>query len=167
VRTFYVTAILDWFAERPESNLTLPDILSLLLKHDFDSFGRALRRFCMDTFSYFDVQGKQPERFYHAFVLGMLVQLQNTHTIKSNRESGYGRYDVCLIPKDNSQAGFVLEFKSVDELDNQTLEQACDAALKQIDDKQYVSELHGLGLETVYSVAIAFEGKRVLVKIDR
>tara|TARA_B100000745_G_scaffold206096_1_gene136275 strand:- start:1706 stop:3394 length:1689 start_codon:yes stop_codon:yes gene_type:complete len=167
VRTFYVTAILDWFAERPESNLTLPDILSLLLKHDFDSFGRALRRFCMDTFSYFDVQGKQPERFYHAFVLGMLVQLQNTHTIKSNRESGYGRYDVCLIPKDNSQAGFVLEFKSVDELDNQTLEQACDAALKQIDDKQYVSELHRLGLETVYSVAIAFEGKRVLVKIDR
>tara|TARA_B100000745_G_scaffold219528_1_gene146210 strand:- start:7863 stop:9557 length:1695 start_codon:yes stop_codon:yes gene_type:complete len=165
VRSFYVTSILDWFADRPESALALPDILSLLLKCDFDSFARAFRRFCIDTFSYFDVQGKQPERFYHAFVLGMLVQLQKSHHIKSNRESGYGRYDVSVIPHDKTQPGFVFEFKAVDELDNLTLEQACEMALKQIEKKQYVAEMHALGIETVYPIAIAFEGKRALVQV--
>ena len=165
VASFYEDSILAWFSERPNSDLELPDILTLLIRCDFDSFSRAFRRFCADTFSYFDVKGKQPERFYHAFVLGMLVQLQKTHTIKSNRESGYGRYDVCLIPHDKSQPGFVFEFKSVDELDNQTIEQACEAALKQIETKQYVAELHELGIKTVYPIAIAFEGKRALVQV--
>jgi hypothetical protein len=165
VRSFYITSILDWFADRPESHLALPDMLSLLLKCDFDSFSRAFRRFCIDTFSYFDVQGKQPERFYHAFVLGMLVQLQSSHHIKSNRESGYGRYDVSVIPHDKAQPGFVFEFKAIDELDNLTLEQACEMALQQIEKKRYVAELHALGIETVYPIAIAFEGKRALVEV--
>jgi hypothetical protein len=165
VASFYEDAILAWFDEQPSNDLTLESLLSLLLKADFDSFAKAFSHFCSDTFSYFDVKGKQPERFYHAFVLGMLVQLQNSHTIKSNRESGYGRYDVCLIPHDKNQAGFVFEFKSVDELDNLTLEQACEVALQQIEKKQYVAELHSLGIETVYPIAIAFEGKRALVQV--
>ncbi len=165
VASFYEDAILAWFDEQPSSDLTLETLLSLLLKADFDSFAKAFSHFCADTFSYFDVKGKQPERFYHAFVLGMLVQLQNSHTIKSNRESGYGRYDVSVIPHDKNQAGFVFEFKSVDELDNLTLEQACEIALKQIEKKQYVAELHALGIETVYPIAIAFEGKRALVQV--
>ncbi|MAZ65532.1 MAG: AAA family ATPase [Kangiellaceae bacterium] len=165
VASFYEDAILAWFDEQPSNDLTLESLLSLLLKADFDSFAKAFSHFCADTFSYFDVKGKQPERFYHAFVLGMLVQLQNSHTIKSNRESGYGRYDVCLIPHDKNQAGFVFEFKSVDELDNLTLEQACEVALQQIEKKQYVAELHTLGIETVYPIAIAFEGKRALVQV--
>ncbi len=167
VATFYEDAILAWFDEQPSTDLTLETVLSLLLKADFDGFAKAFSHFCTDTFSYFDIKGKQPERFYHAFVLGMLVQLQGTHTIKSNRESGYGRYDVCLIPNNKSQAGFVFEFKSVDALDNLTLEQACEAALKQIDDRYYVAELQGLGIQTVYPVAIAFEGKRVLVSFGK
>ncbi len=165
VASFYEDAILAWFDEQPSNDLTLETLLSLLLKADFDSFAKAFSHFCADTFSYFDVKGKQPERFYHAFVLGMLVQLQNSHTIKSNRESGYGRYDVCLIPHDKGQAGFVFEFKSVDEQDNLTLEQACEIALKQIEKKQYVAELHALGIETVHPIAIAFEGKRALVQV--
>jgi hypothetical protein len=166
VASFYEDAILTWFAPQAGSqSLPLPALLKLLLSVDFESFAKAFTHFCAATFSYFDVQGKQPERFYHAFVLGMLVQLQPTHTIKSNRESGYGRYDVCLIPHDKKQPGFVFEFKSVDELDNQTLEQACESALKQIEKKQYVAELHALGIEAVYPIAIAFEGKRALVQV--
>jgi hypothetical protein len=166
VASFYEDAILTWFAPQAGSqSLPLPALLKLLLGGDFESFAKAFTHFCAATFSYFDVQGKQPERFYHAFVLGMLVQLQDTHSIKSNRESGYGRYDVCLIPHDKSQPGFVFEFKSVDELDNQTIEQACEAALKQIETKQYVAELHELGIKTVYPIAIAFEGKRALVQV--
>ncbi len=166
VASFYEDAILTWFKPPTAArSLQLPALLDLLLRCDFESFTKAFVHFCLATFSYFDVQGKQPERFYHAFVLGMLVQLQNTHTVKSNRESGYGRYDVCLIPHDQNQAGFVFEFKSVDELDNLTLEQACEVALQQIEKKQYVAELHALGIETVYPIAIAFEGKRALVQV--
>jgi hypothetical protein len=165
VASFYETSILAWFDEHPDTDLELSDILTLLIKCDFASFSKAFTHFCAATFSYFDVQGKQPERFYHAFVLGILVQLQKTHIIKSNRESGYGRYDVCVIPRNQSQPGFVLEFKSVDKMDNITLEQACDIALEQIENKQYAAELQAQGIKQVYPVAIAFEGKRVLVKV--
>jgi hypothetical protein len=166
VASFYEDAILTWFKPPTASKaLQLPALLQLLLKCDFESFSKAFVHFCTATFSYFDVQGSQPERFYHAFVLGMLVQLQGSHSIKSNRESGYGRYDVCLIPHDKNEPGFVFEFKAVDELDNLTLEQACEQALKQIEQKQYATDLHAQGIEKVYPLAIAFEGKRVLVRV--
>tara|TARA_B100000745_G_scaffold3629_1_gene3076 strand:+ start:409 stop:2094 length:1686 start_codon:yes stop_codon:yes gene_type:complete len=162
---FYTSAILGWFDTGIDSRtIALPSILGYLLRGDFDSFSKAFIRFCSETFSYFDVQGKQPERFYHAFVLGMLVQLKESHTIKSNRESGYGRYDVCVIPHDKSKAGFVFEFRSIDEYDQFSLEQACDQALAQIESKHYVAELEALGVESVYPVAMAFEGKKVLVR---
>jgi len=166
VASFYEDAILTWFKPPTASKaLQLPALLQLLLRCDFESFAKAFVHFCTATFSYFDEQGTQPERFYHAFVLGMLVQLQDSHSIKSNRESGYGRYDVCLIPHDKNQPGFVIEFKAVDELDNLTLEQACEQALKQIEQKQYATDLHAQGIEKVYPLAISFEGKRVLVRV--
>ncbi|MAZ65811.1 MAG: AAA family ATPase [Kangiellaceae bacterium] len=165
VRFFYTRAILSWFKPNPATNAPqLPTLLNLLLQCDFASFNKAFTHFCQATFSYFDIQGKQPERFYHAFVLGMLVQLQASHTIKSNRESGYGRYDVCIIPKDKSQPGFVFEFKSVDAMDNLTLEQACQAAMEQIEQQNYKSEIMEQGIKQVHSIAIAFAGKQVLVQ---
>ena len=166
VRHFYITTILDWFKSgQATTPYDLPWILNYLLKLEFDSFCEAFEQFAEDCFSYFDVTGKASESFYHAFVLGMLVQLQPTHAIKSNRESGFGRYDVCLIPHDKSQPAFVFEFKKVSKRQQETLETACTAALKQIETKQYVAELHTLGIETVYPIAIAFEGKRALVQV--
>ena len=75
----------------------------------------------MNVFSYYDTGGKEPEKVYQAFLLGLLVNLQHTHQVKSNRESGYGRYDVVVIPKDIRQAGFVIELKSIDTYTEETL----------------------------------------------
>jgi len=78
---------------------------------------------------------------YHAFVLGMLISLSEKYEVKSNKESGYGRYDVMLIPKDTSKIGIVLEFKKIDDFLNITIEEATKAALKQIEDMKYEQEL--------------------------
>tara|TARA_B100000745_G_scaffold291979_1_gene232398 strand:+ start:729 stop:2408 length:1680 start_codon:yes stop_codon:yes gene_type:complete len=165
VAAFYEEAVLTWFEQKANATQRLPVILEALLTRQFDYFCEAFELFAEESFSYFDVTGKAAESFYHAFVLGMLVQLQPTHSINSNRESGFGRYDVCLIPLDKSQPAFVFEFKKVSKRQQETLESACDAALTQIDKKQYVAELHALGIKSVYPIAIAFEGKRALVKV--
>jgi len=166
VRHFYITTILDWFKSGATTTpYDLSWILNYLLKLEFDSFCEAFEQFAEDCFSYFDVTGKASESFYHAFVLGMLVQLQPTHAIKSNRESGFGRYDVCLIPHDKSQTAFVFEFKKVSKRQQETLETACAAALQQIEKKQYVTELQALGIESVYPIAIAFESKQAMVVV--
>ena len=166
VRNFYITTILSWFkASAATSPYELPLILSYLLKQQFDYFSESFELFAEGCFSYFDVTGKAAESFYHAFVLGMLVHLQRTHSIKSNRESGLGRYDVCLIPNDKTQPAFVFEFKKVSQRKQETLKSACESALMQIKEKQYAAELHALGIEIVYPIAIAFEGKRALVQV--
>ncbi|MCP4149583.1 MAG: AAA family ATPase, partial [bacterium] len=86
------------------------------------------------------------------------------HEIKSNRESGYGRYDIMIIPRDSSLIGYVIEFKSVDPDDNETAKSALTAALKQIEDKKYESELIERGIKNIKKLAIAFSGKEVFIK---
>ena len=165
VAYFYEEAVLTWFEQTAHATQRLPVILEALVTRQFDYFCDAFEVFVEESFSYFDVTGKSSESFYHAFVLGMLVQLQATHAIKSNRESGLGRYDVCLMPNDKSQPAFVFEFKKASKRQQESLDSACDAALAQIENKQYVTELHALGYEIVYPIAIAFEGKQALVKV--
>ncbi|KZL94081.1 PD-(D/E)XK nuclease domain-containing protein [Clostridium magnum] len=114
--------------------------------------------------SYFDPAGSQSEKVYHAFVLGMLLGLGDNYEVKSNRESGYGRYDVSVIPKATSKIGIVMEFKKVDEDEEEDLEKAADAALEQIKERDYRAELIERGVENIIELGIAFEGKRVLVK---
>lgn len=84
--------------------------------------------FVLSCFSYFDVSGDESEKFYHAFVLGMFVSLKDVYDIKSNRESGYGRYDVMMIPRDKSKRGIVFEFKKVDKFEKETIETALENA---------------------------------------
>ena len=165
VASFYETAILEWFKQGITRPHQLSSILEALVTEQFDYFCDSFEQFVTDTFSYFDITGSSPESFYHAFVLGMLVQLQQTHSIKSNRESGFGRYDVCLIPHTKTKPAFVFEFKKASTRRNETLEQACAAALKQIEANQYVAELKASGFTTVYPIAIAFSGKKTLVTL--
>jgi len=94
----------------------------------------------------------------------LLVALEKTHEVKSNRESGFGRYDVCIIPKNIKELGIVIEFKKVDVDEKEDLEKAANLALEQIQEKQYVAELLSLGIERVLTLGIAFQGKKVLVK---
>ncbi len=115
--------------------------------------------------SLFDPTGTEPEKVYHAFVLGLLLQLSDQYQVKSNRESGYGRYDILLIPKNTSHSGVIIEFKKANRHKKESLEKAVESALHQIEEKQYESELKGLGISTIFKYGIAFDGKEVLVRM--
>ena len=127
-------------------------------------------RVARDTFSYFDTGRKpseeEPERFYHGFVLGLMVDLQDRYVITSNRESGFGRYDVMLEPKrPKEDDAIILEFKVHDPEDEGTLQDTVQAALRQIEKKQYAAALvsRGIAPERIRSYGFVFQGKRVLI----
>ena len=122
------------------------------------------------TFSSFDTgshpSGRtQPERFYHGFVLGLLVELRDQYEVRSNRESGYGRYDVMLIPRQKNQLAFVLKFKVYDAQEELKLEDTVQSALVQIEEKHYDTELieRGISKSKIRHYGFAFEGKKVLI----
>lgn len=109
----------------------------------------------------------EPERFYHGLVLGLLSELYDTYEVKSNRESGYGRYDVMVIPKtDKQKDAMILEFKVCDIETEGTLEDTAEAALQQIKERQYDAELIARGIDRkhIRHYGFAFRGKKVLIK---
>ncbi len=163
VRSFYSTMILHW--TRSHVNVqTYVAMLNALVTGDATSFKKRFNDIVTSSLSYFDPTGREPEKFYHALVLGMLVSLSETHEVSSNRESGYGRYDVMVIPKNQALCGIIIEFKVVDADEHETLEDAACAALAQIEEKKYEIELKKRGILKILKLGIAFEGKRVLVK---
>ena len=122
------------------------------------------------TFGSFDTgthpsEKAQPERFYHGFVLGLLVELRDRYVVHSNRESGYGRYDVMLIPQKKQDPAMILEFKVHDQEAEESLSDTVAEALKQIREKQYDAELiaHGIEKSRIHHYGFAFEGKKVLI----
>lgn len=160
----YKTTVRRWFARSADVARQYLAVLQDLTNGNVDGFKQLFTSFVEQSISMFDVKGPEPENFYHALVLGMLVSLQNTHEVRSNRESGYGRYDVMIIPKNVALPGTVIEFKKIDPSSPETLEDAAQAALKQIRDRHYVTELHARGISKVIELAIVFRGKQVLVK---
>lgn len=141
-----------------------------LLAGDLDAMNVYMNDVALDTFSTFDTgkraSGLEPERFYHGFVLGLLVELRGRYLICSNRKSGFGRYDVLLEPVDpKADDGIVLEFKVHNPRKEATLEDTVSAAKQQIADKRYANELEAKGLapERIHAYGFAFEGKRVLI----
>ncbi len=126
------------------------DFIRALLQGSIKQMNLYMNDVALDTFSTFDTGSRpsartQPERFYHGFVLGLLVDLREEYLLKSNRESGFGRYDVMLIPKDRTRPAIVMEFKVFDGDEEQDLKDTVQAALKQIEEKQYDTELLALG----------------------
>ena len=124
------------------------------------------------TFSSFDTgnhpSGRtQPERFYHGFVLGLLVELRERYDVRSNKESGYGRYDVMLVPHDKHERAVILEFKVFDKEEEGSLKDTVAAALRQIEEKRYEEELllQGISKAQIYKYGFAFEGKKVLIGV--
>nr|WP_294677240.1 AAA family ATPase [uncultured Blautia sp.] len=156
-----------WFAL---SSCGYNDFIAALLNGNKKEMNVYMNDVALATFSSFDTgthpSGKtEPERFYHGFVLGLLVDLRERYTVKSNRESGYGRYDVMLVPLNKEDPSIVLEFKVHDPQEETTLEETARAALKQIEEKQYDTELLKMGIskERIRNYGFAFEGKKVLI----
>ncbi len=148
------------------------EFVQALLKGRLREMNIYMNDVAMSTFSYFDVgtqpsERSQPERFFHGFVLGLLVELRDIYEIKSNRESGYGRYDVMLVPKgdDRKYNAIIMEFKVYDSYDESTLEDTAQSALRQIEEKNYDAELiaRGIEKERIRHYGFAFEGKKVLI----
>lgn len=166
VRLMFQNMILDWFTE---AETEYNDFVEALLMDDIKSMNRFMNKVALKTFSYFDT-GKQPseaepEKFYHGFVLGLMVDLDGRYVITSNRESGFGRYDVILEPCGAEDCAYILEFKVHDPEDEKTLEDTVAAALQQIEAKQYATMLLGRGIakERIRTYGFAFEGKKVLI----
>jgi hemerythrin superfamily protein len=155
------TGIIDRYFSTKIENEKLEIMLKALIEGDVELFEEMLQKVVNAVYSYHDF-GDEPEKVYHALVAGMLTWITNTHDIKSNRESGYGRYDIMVIPHDAALTGYIIEFKKTRK--NETVESAIKSALQQIEEKKYETELKERGINKIKKLAIVFSGKEVSVK---
>ena len=170
IKLMFEKMILMWFSPaKQETN----EFIKALISGDIESMNEYMNDVALQTFSSFDSgkhtsKKKAPENFYHGFVLGLIVEQTENYIITSNRESGFGRYDIMLEPIDKSNEklpGIVIEFKVINLRKEQTLEETVAAALKQIEEKNYDAELikRGMKAEKIHHYGFAFKGKEVLI----
>ncbi len=153
-----------WFRNKVignDLNSILKDLITLNLKEFEKKFDVLVR----EMFSYMDVGENTAENFYHAFVLGMLVGLKDTYYVNSNRESGYGRYDIMLEPKDKNGNSFIMEFKVLENKEEKTIEDTIKNAKKQIEEKRYEENLKERGFKNITKMVYAFKGKEVEIEV--
>ena len=162
VHIFYENLIEKWFKETL-NNQKYNTMLKALITKDIEVFEEIFSDFVMRNMSYFDPSGEEPEKVYHAFVLGMIVSLADEYEVKSNKESGYGRYDVMLIPKDTSKLGIIIEFKRIKDTAPKTIDEGALEALNQIEEKEYEAELQDRNVTHIWKLAIVFKGKRIKI----
>ncbi len=166
VKLMFQSMIKGWFTF---SASNYNEFINALLQDDVEAMNVYMNRVALNTFSYFDTSSgyssEEPERFYHGFVLGLMVELADRYRLISNRESGFGRYDVMLIPKVPDLDGIILEFKVFSPRREKTLEETVQNALAQIEAKQYAQELlqQDIPKERIRKYGFAFQGKHVLI----
>ena len=170
IQFMFEDMILRWFSPvKHETN----EFIRALISGDIESMNEYMNDVVLNTFSSFDSgkhnsERKAPENFFHGFVLGLIVDQTENYIITSNRESGYGRYDIMLEPIDKTNEkypGIVIEFKVINPRKESSLEETVAAALKQIEDKNYDAELikRGVKEENIHHYGFAFKGKEVLI----
>ena len=164
IKSLFEEIVDTWFDNKVAGN-DLNDILNDLITLNLNEFERKFKILVEQMFSYFDVGVGTAENFYHAFVLGMLVGLKDTYFVKSNRESGFGRYDIMLEPKNKAGNSFIIEFKVMDDFDEKTIEDTIENAKKQIEEKDYEQELKERGYGNITKIVFAFSGKEVKMEV--
>ena len=169
VRRMFRRMVKGWF--KNDTEVQYNEFMKALLNDNVKKMNTFMNKVALNTFSAFDSGNKpsaqaEPERFYHGFVLGMVVNLSDAYKVRSNRESGFGRYDVMIEPFDKSKKAFILEFKVLDpDEDEKTLEDTLANAHAQIEEKQYEAELisSGYAPEQIRKYGFAFRGKECLI----
>lgn len=166
VKTMFRKMVKKWFASAVTA---YNDFVKALLLGDVKSMNTYMNKIALATFSYFDTgkspSGEEPERFYHGFVLGLMVELSDRYVLTSNRESGFGRYDVMLEPRNLIDDGIILEFKIQDTDDEKKLADTVESALDQIERKRYDTLLleKGIPKNRIHKYGFAFHGRTVLI----
>lgn len=166
VHIMFSNMIRGWFSG---SGSSYNDFIKAMLKNDLDAMNDYMNRVALATFSYFDTgdgpAGAEPEKFYHGFVLGLMTELAGRYALTSNRESGFGRYDVMLEPLLPRDDAFILEFKVFQPRSEKELSDTAQAALKQIEERNYETVLIEKGIlpERIHKYGFAFRGKEVLI----
>jgi hypothetical protein len=166
VQIMFENMIRGWFRRRQyEYN----SFIKALLKNDKKAMNAYMNKVALETISYFDSGSHpseaEPERFYHGFVLGLMVDLRERYVITSNRESGFGRYDIMMTPLNQTDDAIIIEFKVYDSEDEKDLKATVQDALRQIEEERYEETLiaQGIPVERIRKYGFAFEGKRVLI----
>jgi len=167
VHIMFRNMIRKWF--RRKDAFAYNEFIRAFLQNDKKAMNHYMNKIALNTFSYFDTGKKpseqEPERFYHGFVLGLMVELKEQYSITSNRESGFGRYDVMLEPISSEDMAYVLEFKVYDGESEESLKDTVAAAHKQMEEKQYDAKLwaNGINKDNIIHYGFAFRGKEVLI----
>jgi len=170
VRLMFENIVREWFEEAGED---YNDFIKGLLLGDLSAMNHYMNYVAQSMFSYFDTgrrpSGNEPERFYHGFVLGLMVELEDKYRITSNRESGFGRYDIMLEPMDENNPAIIIEFKVWDSKKEKSLEDTAQRALEQIAEEKYEMEFlaRGIEKERIRNYGFAFDGKEVLILSDK
>lgn len=164
IRLLFEQIIESWFKDKVIGN-DLRSILKDLVTLNLSEFEKKFQVLVRQMFSFMDVGSDTAENFYHAFVLGMLVGLKDMYYVNSNRESGYGRYDIMLEPIDKKGNSFIIEFKVLENDEEKTLEDTINNAIKQIEEKKYEENLRERGFTTITKMVFAFKGKEVKIKV--
>lgn len=166
VKIMFEHMIRGWFGSYEDE---YNDFIKAFLLGDLDAMNDYMNEVALATFSYFDTgkesSKEEPERFYHGFVLGLMVDLNDRYVLTSNRESGFGRYDVMLEPRNPADDAMVLEFKVFQPRKENDLQDTVESALQQIEDMRYEAALveKGVTKEKIRKYGFAFRGKEVLI----
>ena len=163
IKLLFEGIVRDWFNDKVIGN-DLRSILKDLVTLNLEEFEEKFKILVNQMFSFMDVGIDTAENFYHAFVLGMLVGLKDTYYVNSNKESGIGRYDIMLEPKDKNGNSFIMEFKVYKTEKEKDIEDTINNAMKQIEEKKYEESLKERGFTNITKMVFAFKGKEVKMK---